>query len=354
MPERASSWRGSQKRSAIDTTLAWVCRLLAYGFLVGVAVVFLKVLVGGIGALVQPSFPFVNLAFLTEGPESLYVFQLDGETRQMGEQAFRAFLAAEGLDETAVNPRLYPLASGGIGPAIAGTLFLMVGAIGLALPIALAAAVFLSEYGGSGRLVRFIRWTIFNLAGLPSIVFGLFGLSLFVRFFGWGPSLIAGSATLAAMALPTLIIAAEEALRAVPAQLREGALALGASRWETIRAIVLPRALPAFGATALMGMARLAGETAPILFTAAYAFRDRMPWEAASVSEFFTQGVMALSYHMYIGAAKSPHNEYTATMQYGTALIFLAFVVVLALASRFWRARLHPDAGLSPVGDPLV
>jgi len=348
MPDRPSSVSLHRSFHWSDRVVASLGRVVAYGFLLALLAIMLKVFWGGFGALVQPEAPFINWRFFVEAPETLYVFTYEAEELRLGERAFRAWLEAAELTESAVDPRIYPLVGGGIGPALVGTLLLVLGAMALALPLAMAGSVFLSEYAGNGRAVRFVRWTIFNLAGIPSIVFGLFGFSLFVRFFDLGPSLAAGAATLAVMALPTLIIAGEEALRGVPRSLREGALALGATRWQTLRAIVLPRALPGFAATALMGMARIAGETAPILFTAAFALRPRWPWEVAQASDFFTQGVMALSYHMYIVAAKSPHNDDTAPMQYGTALVFLLFVMSLALASFVLRSYRKPGREVRP------
>ena len=172
-------------------------------------------------------------------------------------------------------------------------------------------------------MIRLVRVAILNLAGVPSIVFGLFGFGLFVIFFGWNVSLLAGWFTLGLMVLPAIITASEESLRAVPQGLREGSLALGATKWQTIRKNVLPYALPGILTSSILGIARVAGETAPIMFTAAYAMSDEMPWQVARWTDFFFQGVMALPYHIYVVSSKIPQNEYTERVQYGGAFVFL-------------------------------
>ena len=156
----------------------------------------------------------------------------------------------------------------------------------MALVIGISSAIYLSEYSRNGRLIRLIRIAILNLAGVPSIVFGLFGFGLFVIFFGWNVSLMAGWFTLGLMVLPAIITASEESLRAVPQGLREGSLALGATKWQTIRKNVLPYALPGILTSSILGIARVAGETAPIMFTAAYAMKDEMPWQVAALDRF--------------------------------------------------------------------
>jgi phosphate transport system permease protein len=174
---------------------------------------------------------------------------------------------------------------------------------------------------------------------VPSIVYGLFGMGLFVLFFGWGVSLIAGWFTLAFMVLPIIITASEQSLRSVPKGFREGALALGATKWQTIRTNVLPYAMSGILTSSVLSVARVAGETAPIMFTAAFAMRDKMPWQVDSVSGFFTQGVMALPYHIYVVSSKIPQNEYTSRMQYGTALVFMLVVAGIAAASIYLRGK---------------
>jgi phosphate transport system permease protein len=162
---------------------------------------------------------------------------------------------------------------------------------------------------------------------------------LFVIFFGWNVSILSGWFTLGLMVLPAIITASEESLRAVPQGLREGSLALGATKWQTIRKNVLPYALPGILTSSILGIARVAGETAPIMFTAAYAMRDEMPWHVSHWTDFFFQGVMALPYHIYVVSSKIPQNEYTERVQYGAAFVFLVLVMFIALSSILLRER---------------
>ena len=196
-------------------------------------------------------------------------------------------------------------AEGGILPAIVGTLCLVLGTIAIALPLGIGAAIYLSEYARQGPFVRLTRLAITTIAGVPSIVFGLFGLGLFVLFFQFGASLLAGCLTLACMILPTIIVASEEALREVPTSLRQASLALGATKWQTIRRNVLPYAYRGMITGALLGIGRAAGETAPILLTVAAFYIPRMP------RSIFDQ-VMALPYHLYILATQHPGGGRTA------------------------------------------
>jgi phosphate transport system permease protein len=221
-------------------------------------------------------------------------------------------------------------AEGGILPAIVGTVWLVVGTALVALPIGMGAAVYLSEYAPEGRLTRLIRLGIVTLAGVPSIVFGLFGLALFVIFLRFGTSIAAGALTLAFMILPVIIVSSEEALRAVPRGLREASLALGATRWQTIWTNVLPYGLPGMLTGAILGVARAAGETAPILLTAAAFYRPRLP-----SSPF--EPVMALPYHLYILATQHPDAALVRPRQYGTALVLVGLnlcAIRRALAAR--------------------
>jgi phosphate transport system permease protein len=208
-----------------------------------------------------------------------------------------------------------------------------------ALAVGICSAIYLSEYSHNTRSIRLIRIAILNLAGVPSIVFGLFGFGLFVIFLHWNVSLLAGWFTLGLMILPAIITASEESLRAVPNGLREGSLALGATKWQTIRKNVLPYAVPGILTSSILGIGRVAGETAPIMFTAAYALRDEMPWQVQRWTDFVFQGVMALPYHIYVVSSKIPQNEYTERMQYGAACILLLLVFAIALASIVLRER---------------
>ncbi|NQV42938.1 MAG: phosphate ABC transporter permease PstA [Candidatus Marinimicrobia bacterium] len=221
-------------------------------------------------------------------------------------------------------------AEGGIYPAIIGTLYLVLGAIAVALPLGMATAIYLSEYAMQGKLNQGIRLAIITLAGVPSIVFGLFGLGLFVLFFGFGASILSGSLTLSFMILPTIIVSSEESLRAVPMGLREASLALGATKWQTVYKSVLPFALPGMFTGSILGIGRAAGETAPILLTVAAFFLPRLP------NSIFDQ-VMALPYHLYVLATQHPDTVKVLPMQYGTALVLIVIVVFLNLTAILLR-----------------
>jgi len=220
--------------------------------------------------------------------------------------------------------------AGGIFPAIVGTFYLVIGTIALALPLGMASAIYLSEYAKQGPFTRLVRLAITTLAGVPSIVFGLFGLGLFVLYLHFESSILSGSLTLACMILPTIIVASEEALRAVPQSLRESSLALGAGKWQTIRTNVLPYAIPGMITGGILGIGRAAGETAPILLTAAAFFLPKLP------SSIFDQ-CMALPYHLYMLATQFPSAEKIRPMQYGTALVLLLLVLGVNLGAIILR-----------------
>ncbi|MBU1937635.1 phosphate ABC transporter permease PstA [bacterium] len=223
-------------------------------------------------------------------------------------------------------------AEGGILPAIVGTIWLVLGAIIVAMPLGMASAIYLTEYAKQGRFTKAIRLAIVTLAGVPSIVFGLFGLGLFVLFFGFGASILAGSLTLALMILPTIIVASEESLRTIPQVFREGSLALGATKWQTISRNVLPYALPGMMTGSILGIGRAAGETAPILLTVAAFFLPKLP------SSMFDQ-VMALPYHLYVLATQHPETTKVLPMQYGTALVLLIIVLGFNLTAIVLRSH---------------
>lgn len=226
------------------------------------------------------------------------------------------------------------MTEGGIFPAILGTLCLAVGSLLIALPLGFGAAVYLAEYARPGPLLTVIRLGIGNLAGVPSVVFGLFGLALFVGFLGFGRSLLSGSLTLALVVLPTVISAAEEALRQTPQSFREAAVGLGASRWQAIRQVVLPAALPNMLTGAILALGRAAGETAPIMFTAAAAYTLALPDSAFSE-------VMALPTHIYNMATSGTHIEETRHLQYGSVLVLMALVLGMSLVAIILRAKLR-------------
>ena len=223
---------------------------------------------------------------------------------------------------------------GGILPAIVGTLFLALGTIGIALPLGMATAVYLSEYAKVGRFTRTVRLAIVTLAGVPSIVFGLFGLGLFVIFLRFGASILAGCLTLACMILPIIIVSSEEALRAVPQSLREGSLALGATKWQTIYKNVLPYSISGMLTGSILGIGRAAGETAPILLTVAAFYLPKLP------KSVFDQ-VMALPYHLYVLATQHPDIEKVRPMQYATALVLLVLVLGVNLVAILFRIHIR-------------
>jgi phosphate transport system permease protein len=310
----------------------WLFRGLTYLVLLCGAAVLATIVVKGAPTVFQTRAPFINTTFLTQSPESLYVFEYEGRHYEQGDREHRAFVAAHPAAEK-VPTESYVYSAGGIFPCIVGTLLLVVGSMTIALTLGVAAAIYLNEYARDGRFIRFVRLAILNLAGVPSIVFGLFGFGMFVIFFGWNVSLLAGWFTLAFMVLPVVITASEESLKAVPRGFREGSLALGATKWQTIRKNVLPYALPGILTSSILGIARVAGETAPIMFTAAYVVRDKLPWQVDKASDFFFQGVMALPYHIYVVSSKIPQNEYTSRVQYGSAFVFLVVVALIAATS---------------------
>ena len=320
----------------LESALFWAFRIATYFVLLCATYIFLDIGIKGGRTVFTRTAPFVNLKFLSEPPQTLYVFDYQGKKMELSDREFRAWKTThkEDVDVTSVS-----YSAGGIWPCIVGTALLVIGSMTLALFIGISCAIYLSEYSRDGRFIRLIRIAILNLAGVPSIVFGLFGFGLFVIFFGWNVSLLSGWFTLGLMVLPAIITASEESLRAVPQGLREGSLALGATKWQTIRKNVLPYALPGILTSSILGIARVAGETAPIMFTAAYAMRDEMPWQVSHWTNFFFQGVMALPYHIYVVSSKIPQNEYTERVQYGTAFVFLAVVMLIALTSILLRER---------------
>ncbi len=341
------SSRPSVRRRA-EGGIMWLFRLATYAVIIAGAAVIGTIFWKGSHTLFQSSWPFVNTTFLTQSPETLYVFEWEGEKREMGDTAFRAFRAEEEAKAAAagqpvpqIEAESYAHSAGGIFPNIVGTVLLVIGSMTIALLLGVASAIYLNEYARQGVAVRFIRLAILNLAGVPSIVFGLFGFGMFVIYFGWNVSLIAGWFTLAFMVLPVIITASEEALKAVPKGFREGSLALGATKWQTIRKAVLPYALPGILTSSILGIARVAGETAPIMFTAAYVIRDQLPWQVDKITDFFFQGVMALPYHIYVVSSKIPQNEYSERVQYGTAFVFLVIVALIATTSIVLRNRLR-------------
>lgn len=220
--------------------------------------------------------------------------------------------------------------AGGIWPAIVGTLYLTLGTAAIAVPLGIAAAIYLAEYARDNRITRSIRIAIINLAGIPSVVYGLFGLGLFVLFLRFGTSIAAGCLTLSIMTLPVIISTAEEALRAVPQSFRVVSISLGGTKWQTIRRVVLPEALPGILTGVILGLERAAGETAPILFTAAAFFLPRLP-------DSIFDATMALPYHLFVISTQVPGMP--LKIQYGTALALVAFVLSMNVIATLIRSR---------------
>lgn len=386
--------RPSRKKSFEATVIASF-RIATYIVILAAGYIFANIAYNGSRAVFTAEAPFINIDFLTQKPQTLHVYEpkevyyalqsinaqqvaLKAERNALGKNEAADIRSVEISDKlTELEARFealeferkagrllfsdtehraldempsrdsyaynnYAYSGGGIGPAIIGTCLLVAGSITIALTLGVLCAVYLSEYSSPGRTLQLIRLSILNLSGVPSIVFGLFGFGMFVLFFGWGVSMIAGWFTLAIMALPVIITASEESMRAIPKGFREGSLALGASKWTSIRTNVLPYALPGILTSSIMGIARVAGETAPIMFTAAFALRDQLPWEGLSKpSDFMFQGVMALPYHIYVVSSKIPQNEYTRNMQYGSAFVFLVIVGFFALSSIILRVKIR-------------
>lgn len=246
------------------------------------------------------------------------------------------YILVEGISvinwEFLTAPPRSGMREGGIMPAILGTVILTFGTTIVSMPLAIGAAIYLAEYAEDNRLTRWVRLAIVNLAGIPSIVYGLFGLGAFVLFLEFGTSILAGSLTLGIMTLPVVISTSEEAILAVPQRFRLVSLSLGATRWQTIRYQVLPHALPGIITGVILGLGRAAGETAPILFTVAAFYLPELP------SSIFDQ-TMALPYHLYVIATQVPGMP--LSIQYGTALVLLLLVLSLTLVATIFRTRMR-------------
>lgn len=339
-------------------------------FIVFVAVaLFAKIVIDGAPVLFKKEAPFVDLHFLTAKNETLHVFDdAEGTRHQLPASKYNEYLVAH-KDQPIYNETTYSYSGGGIAGPIAGTALLTIGSIIMALFFGVSAAIYLAEYAKQSPFIDAVRLAILNLAGVPSIVFGLFGFSVFVlavpvitgapsdrsflaiplyindlyiSFQGWNSSLMAGCATLACMILPVIITASEESLRAVPQGFRDASLAMGATRWQTIRKCVLPYSLPGILTSSLLSIARVAGETAPIMFTAAVAAKDDFPWEGISNPfDILSSQVQALPYHIYTLAARIPASEYTERAQFGSVFVFLLLVALLSAGSMILRAKLR-------------
>ena len=222
------------------------------------------------------------------------------------------------------------MTAGGIFPAIVGTLYLVLGSSLISFPIGIMSGIYMNEYATNGKIIRFIRIMTNNLSGVPSVVFGLFGMSLFVVTLGWGDSIIAGSFTLALMSLPLIIRTTEEALKSIDDSFRHGSLSLGATKLQTIRRVVLPMAFPNIITGLILSIGRVSGETAPILFTVAAYFLPQLP------GSIFDQ-CMALPYHLYVISTSGTDIEASRGMAYGTALVLIAIVLIVNLLANALR-----------------
>ena len=246
------------------------------------------------------------------------------------------FVAYNGIQvlswEFITQPPVEAMTKGGIFPVIVGTVLLTFLCMIVVIPIGVTTAIFLAEYSKPGILLKTIMMSIYTLAGVPSVVFGLFGLTVFVVAFQFGMSLLAGSLTLAVMVLPYIISTSEEAIKAVPYSFREASLACGATKWQTIQKVVVPTAMPGILTGSILGTAKVSGETAPIMFTAAAFFTPGVP-------RSLLEPVMALPYHIYVLATAGTHIEETRPIQYGTALTLIALVLGMNLLGIILRTR---------------
>ncbi|MDR1684227.1 MAG: phosphate ABC transporter permease PstA [Elusimicrobiota bacterium] len=238
-------------------------------------------------------------------------------------------------------PPLNGMSAGGVAPAIVGTFYLTMGSVIFALPLGVGCAVYLQEYSAGGRMSDIIRVAVNNLAGVPSVVFGLFGLGIFVKFLGFGVSILSGSLTLGILILPGIISASQEALLAVPVSFKEASLAIGATKWQTIKRIILPCALPGILTGVILGIGRAAGETAPILFTAAAFYKRGYP------NSLFSE-VMALPYHIYALMTEGVNPEKQTAIAYGCALILVAMVALMSSLAIFIRNKYRSAYGNGP------
>jgi len=361
--------KGLPKGHFKDLVVRLLLGATTYFIVIIAALLFAKIIKDGAPVLFTAKAPFVDFGFLLDKNETLHVFDdSQGVRHQLPASRYSDYV--KHLDGAPIyNEQTFSYSGGGIVGPIVGTALLTIGSMLLALFFGVSAAIYLSEYAKQSPFIHAVRLAILNLAGIPSIVFGLFGFAVFVlavpvitstpsdrsllilplfagdaviSFQGWNSSLLAGCATLACMILPVIITASEESLRAVPQGFRDASLAMGATRWQTIRTCVLPFSLPGILTSSLLAIARVAGETAPIMFTAAVAAKDDLPWQSlAHPFDLLSSQVQALPYHIYTLAARIPASEYTQRAQYGSVFVFLILVAALSLGSMLLRAKLR-------------
>lgn len=347
-----------------DTLVSVLLRIGTYFILLCAAFIFFDIIKKGAPVVFKAEAPFVNTKFFTERPQTLMSFETEnGDYYRMDFTDYSQW-KRDNPDQVIVEEHSHAYSGGGISGPLVGTALLTIICIVVALFVGLTTAIYLNEYSSKGRFMDMVRLAIMNLAGVPSIVFGLFGLMFFclfvpvftheplersflviplgggntLSFQGWGTCMMAGGFTLAVMVLPVIIAACEESLKAIPMGFREASLALGATKWQSISKAVLPYAFPGMLTASVLGITRVAGETAPIMFTAALAHKDKLPWQDVnSLGGFFSQSVQAMPYHIYTVAARIPQSEYTKPMQYGSVFVFMVLVMSLAALSVFLR-----------------
>lgn len=346
-------------------------RLACYTIIGCAIFIFSDIVVKGAPTFFKAEAPFVNTEFFTKSPEILSVwYDQDGVKYSMTKSDADVW-QTENPDLQVIDLHDYAASGGGILGPLLGTGLLVVCCMILALFIGVSAAIYLSEYCGKhDKLMNLVRLSILNLAGVPSIVFALFGWGIFchmapihvsvselsdttlwafpfaggyISFQGWDTSLLAGACTLAIMVLPVIITACEESLQAVPKGFREASYALGATQWQTIRKAVLPFAVPGVLTATVLGITRVAGETAPIMLTATVTEKGNLPFNTIvdeGVWGFFSQSVQALPFHIYT-LSKLPASENVKPMQYGSIFAFLLLVMGFALISILLRNRIR-------------
>ncbi len=249
---------------------------------------------------------------------------------------FLFFLVKNGISAISwkflVLPPRDMMTKGGIMPCIVGTLILSLGSIIVSLPLGVGAAIYLCEYAKQGKMLRIIRLGINNLAGVPSIVFGLFGLAFFATYLHFKVSILTGILTLGLLSLPVIIGTSEEAIRSVPDTYKEASIALGATKWQTIYKIILPSAIPGIMTGVILSISRVAGETAAIMYTAAVFYSPHLP------TSIF-QPVMALPYHIYVLATAGTNIDKTRPLQYGTALVLVGLIFLMNFIAIMIRSK---------------
>lgn len=365
----------SSKRKILDRMGTSVFAFFTYLILACVLGILGKITWDGAPVIFQAEAPFINTEFFSKSPMTLHEFRNEeGELMRLDKDDFDKY-KADNPDAVIRDEHTFSYAGGGILGPLVGTAMLVLLCMVAALFIGISAAIYLNEYARKGKVVNTIRLAIMNLAGVPSIVFGLFGFAFFcfspvfpvftgdpdweksilaiplwptdgyLSFQGWGKSVLAGAATLAVMVLPVIIAACEESLKAVPKGFREASLALGATRWQCVRTAVLPYATPGILTASVLGVTRVAGETAPIMFTAAVASKGKLPWQDTEgsglywMSNLLTQMVEALPYHIYTVSGKLPANEALDDMRYGSVFVFLLLVIGFAMISVILRSH---------------